>query len=121
MLFLACFIVSRVIRLSVDDQVSFHVSFALYLPTNRVLHVDSLIMPRAAGRGRGGRGANRGASVSVVVNHRPLRDTVIKPRYLWCMCCLRTAVGEFNPAIMEKQAPFVIDCILNAAGSVLCR
>lgn len=78
-------------------------------------------MPRAAGRGRGGRGANRGASVSVVVNHRPLRDTVIKPRYLWCMCCLRTAVGEFNPAIMEKQAPFVIDCILNAAGSVLCR
>ncbi|GCB26327.1 hypothetical protein AAWM_09212 [Aspergillus awamori] len=41
-------------------------------------------MPRAAGRGRGGRGANRGASVSVVVNHRPLRDTVIKPRRSSC-------------------------------------
>ncbi|RDH26262.1 hypothetical protein BDQ94DRAFT_176508 [Aspergillus welwitschiae] len=78
-------------------------------------------MPRATGRGRGGRGANRGAAASAVVNHRPLRDTAIKPKYLWCMCCLRTAVGEFNPVNLEKQAPFVIDCVLNAAGSVLCR
>ncbi|GKZ32884.1 hypothetical protein AbraIFM66950_002570 [Aspergillus brasiliensis] len=72
-------------------------------------------MPRGA-RGRGRRGGGR-----VAANRRTLRDTAIRPKWLWCMCCLRTAAKNFKPEAMELQEPFEIDCVLDAEGSILCQ
>ncbi|PYH36520.1 uncharacterized protein BO87DRAFT_424158 [Aspergillus neoniger CBS 115656] len=71
-----------------------------------------------AGRGAGQRRRRR---VNAGGRSRAVRETVIKPRWLWCMSCLRTAVRNFKPQGMEEQVAFDIECILDGEESILCR
>ncbi|KAJ5977292.1 hypothetical protein N7501_000634 [Penicillium viridicatum] len=51
-------------------------------------------------------------------NARPLLEAPVRLRTLWCMHCLRTAIGEWQK---NQLRPFVINCVMDAKASVACK
>jgi hypothetical protein len=52
---------------------------------------------------------------------RATHSIPITPKHFWCMHCLRTALGTPTRPVQIVDAPFGINCVLDAKNSVMCR